>query len=258
MQHVDRWRPSKYVMRRGRLLPSNDRQELAVSSRLIGRLLVDRYQPALAAHARGCLLDLGCGKVPFHAAYRDFIEEAVCIDWPGSVHGTLHVDAFCNLASALPFTDGAFDTLLSSDVLEHLPDPVSAFKEMARVLRPGGMLLLNTPFFYMLHEVPHDYARYTRFSLQKLAADAGLHVITLEEIGGLGEVFADLAAKALSMMPGLGNHFAAMLQRCALFLGATPPGRRLRLMSAPRFPLGYFLVARKPDVLAELSTRRLE
>lgn len=247
MQHADRWRPSKYVMRRGRLRPSNDPRELAVSSRLIGRLLVDHYQPVLAAHARGAMLDLGCGKVPFHAAYRDLVEETVCVDWPGSTHGTLHVDAYCNLASALPFADAAFDTLLSSDVLEHLPDATLAFREMARVLRPGGKLLLNTPFLYMLHEVPHDYARHTRYSLERLAVGAGLQVLVLEEIGGLFDVLADLAAKGLSPLPVMGNGLAAMVQRCALLLGATPPGRRLRCLSAPRFPLGYLLVAGKPD-----------
>src|SRR5688572_28681167 len=245
MKHAERWSPSKYEMRDGKLLPSKDTRELHVSSRLIGRLLTDRYQPAFAAHARGRMLDLGCGKVPFFEAYRAFVDETTCVDWPSSRHDAQHIDEFCDLSQPLPFDDGMFDTLLSSDVIEHLPDPVLAFREMGRILRPGGTLILNTPFLYMLHETPFDFYRHTRYSLERLAGMAGLEILELEEIGGIGDVMADLAAKALAQAPVIGSPLAAALQAIARVFGDTGPGRRLRRASAGRFPLGYFLVARK-------------
>ncbi len=49
-------------------------------------------------------------------------------------------------ATALSFDDGEFDALLSSDVLEHIPDYRRALGEFARVLRPGGNLILTVPF----------------------------------------------------------------------------------------------------------------
>lgn len=245
MRQADRWQPSKYVMAGDKLVPSRDVAELAVSSRLIGRLLTDRYQPALATHARGHLLDIGCGKVPFYAAYRDHVDAITCVDWPSSLHAGTYVDTFCDLSQALPFDDASFDTVLSSDVIEHLPDPVLAFSEMGRILRVGGKLILNTPFFYMLHETPFDFFRHTRFSLERLARLAGLEVIVLEEIGGLGEVMADLSAKALSVVPGVGPALAAGVQSAAYAIGRTGLGRRAYRATAARFPLGYFLVARK-------------
>jgi SAM-dependent methyltransferase len=245
MKNADRWQPSKYVMANGRLVPSKDTQELAVSSRLIGRLLTDRYQPALATHARGKLLDLGCGKVPFYEAYRDHVDAATCVDWPSTLHVSEHVDTFCDLSQALPFDDASFDTVLSSDVIEHLPDPVLAFGEIGRILRPGGTLVLNTPFFYMLHEVPFDFYRHTRYSLERLCGLAGLHVVQLEEIGGLADVLADLVSKGASTIPVVGSPISIAVQSGAYAFSRTGLGRRARNASASRFPLGYFLVARK-------------
>lgn len=245
MKHADQWNPSKYLVVDGKLVPSRNAGELAPSSRLMARLLTDRYGRALAAHARGRLLDLGCGKVPLYAAYRAYVEEIVCVDWPGSKHGGLHVDKFCDLSRPLPFADATFDTVLSSDVLEHLPDPELAFREMSRVLRPGGVLILNTPFLYMLHEVPHDFLRHTRYSLERLSSIAGLQVHELDELGGMMHVLADLVGKAISVLPGVGGPIAIAVQEFTAWLANKPFGRRITHETSQRFPLGYFLVACK-------------
>lgn len=247
MRNSIQWRESKYVFHNGKLTPSGDTAELAVTSRHIAYLLASHYQPALRLHASGHLLDLGCGKVPFHAAYRDSIESSTCVDWPQTLHRNPHIDVYCDLTRPLPFMDASFDTVLSSDVIEHLPDPVLAFREMGRVLRPGGKLVLNTPFFYMLHEMPHDYYRHTRFSLERLARLANMEVVTLTEIGGLHDVFCDLVSKVLGRIPGIGAALAGLVQGITTRLSSCGPWRRLTAATAARFPLGYFLIARKAE-----------
>ena len=72
----------------------------------------------------------------------------------------------------LPFRDGAFDTVLSVQVLEHTPRPAALVAEMARVLAPDGILILTAPFQFRLHEQPHDYFRYSPYGLRQLCADA--------------------------------------------------------------------------------------
>lgn len=245
MKNVESWRPSKYVWRDGCLQPPTDRNELAPSSRWIAQLIIDAYAPAWREHVRGKLLDLGCGKVPFFEAYRAHVDDVTCVDWPGSPHGNLHIDHFCDLSQSLPFADSQFDTVLSSDVIEHLPDPVLAFREMGRILKPGGTLLLNTPFLYMLHEIPHDFYRHTRYSLERLAALSGMDVVELREIGGIGDVFVDLSAKTLGLIPTVGAPLSILWQKALAMAARLPAWKRMRNASSPRFPIGYFLVARR-------------
>lgn len=242
MRQRGRWIPSKYVMRDGKLRPNRDRNELAVSSRLIARLITDKYQSAFHQYAHGLLLDMGCGKVPFYEGYRECVSENICIDWPSSIHSNAHVDVFCDLSKPLPFAASTFDTVLSSDVIEHLPNPELAFSEMSRLLKPDGILLLNTPFLYMLHEVPNDYYRFTRYAIKRLLDTAGLELVRLEEVGGYGAVIADLVAKAMTALPLIGRPLALLTQA----IGLLAAGRTRSTPALARFPIGYFLVARKP------------
>src|SRR5205823_4250273 len=61
----------------------------------------------------------------------------------------------------LPFNQGSFDTVLSIQVLEHTPNPRKLVAEMARVLQKGGTLIPAAPFWFRLHEEPHDDFRFT-------------------------------------------------------------------------------------------------
>ncbi len=140
------------MLARGRLRSSRDTNEVSLSSRLVTDLTARWYQAHLAQHARGRLLDLGCGKIPLFEAYRNYVSENVCVDWGNSLHRNNHLDIECDLTQPLPFAAGEFDTIILSDVLEHIPEPQQLWREMARVLSAQGRILLNVPFFYWLHE----------------------------------------------------------------------------------------------------------
>jgi SAM-dependent methyltransferase len=143
-----------------------------------------------ARQARGRLLDVGCGNRPFEPLFRPYVDEYV---------GLEHAAAFAKTSASLdgqgpdfvydggrmPFEDASFDTVLSIQVLEHTADPGVLITEMARVLRPGGVLLLTAPFSYRLHEEPHDYFRYTPHGLRHLCEQANLTVREVEPFGGL-------------------------------------------------------------------------
>jgi 2-polyprenyl-3-methyl-5-hydroxy-6-metoxy-1,4-benzoquinol methylase len=59
----------------------------------------------------------------------------------------------------MPFADTTFDTIISSDVVEHLWNPLGIMTDLTRVLKTGGNLIVGTPFNYWLREAPNDYFR---------------------------------------------------------------------------------------------------
>ena len=194
----------------------------------------------------GRLLDLGCGTVPLYAQYRDRASSVTTVDWPSSLHEEGHVDVWADLARPLPFDQACAETVISSDVLEHLPIPDVALSEISRVLAPGGHLVLNTPFLYRVHEAPHDFARHTRYSLERLVEDHGLELVTLEEVGGVLDVMGDLWAKILEQVPLVGRPLAAGVCASTSWFGATSLGRLVRRTTRAQFPLAHFVVARRP------------
>ena len=71
-------------------------------------------------------------------------------------------------AEALPFQSEGFDLVVSTEMLEHCPEPGAVAEEAHRVLRPQGTLVLTTPFVYVVHGYPDDYYRFTAAGLEHL------------------------------------------------------------------------------------------
>jgi SAM-dependent methyltransferase len=252
MQNREEWKPSKFVYKNGRLIGSRDPTELSVSSRLIADIIADFYDRALKQHARGRLLDLGCGKVPFYAVYRELVTESICVDWTNTLHENRYIDREVDLTGNLPFDDNEFDTIILSDVLEHIPSPEFLWKEMARVLSRHGKIIMNVPFFYCLHEEPHDYYRYTEHALLRFVEISGMRLIQLTPVGGAPEIIADLIAKNIVRLPILGRGSALVTQWCAWRFTRTGIGRKVSDETSRAFPFGYFMIAEKAD-LSELG-----
>jgi len=92
------------------------------------------------------------------------------------------VRLLCADVSRLPFRDGAFDAVVSADVLYHraVADDAAALAELGRVVRPGGAVILNLPAHRALRGAHDDFVhgarRYARGDVARLAARAGLRV----------------------------------------------------------------------------------
>lgn len=242
MRNEAEWVPSKFVTRGGHLRGAKT-DALSCGSRLMGDLVARSYERALPVHARGDLLDLGCGEAPLYATYRGLVDSVTCVDWAAN----RHLDFTGDLTQPLRFGDESFDTIILSDVLEHIPNPESLWLEMARILRPEGALILNVPFLYWIHAHPYDFHRYTRFALERLAALSGLEVRRLEPLGGVLEVAADMTAKVAATLPVVGRPFSASLQAAAFGFTRSKLGERAVSRTAEHFPLGYFMVAQRPE-----------
>ncbi len=133
--------------------------------------------------AKGLVLDIGCGSQAPRSALEpqctyvglDYYKTA--IEWYGS-----RPDAYAD-AQCLPIAGGSVETVLLLDVLEHLPRPRECLAEIARVLTPGGTLLLQVPFLYPLHDEPLDFQRWTSHGLRQIVSSAGLVVAETTPIG---------------------------------------------------------------------------
>ena len=245
MRNVEHWKPSKFVVRNGHLRGSRDPKAVGISSRVMVDLIAGFYERTIPEFTRGALIDLGCGKVPLYATYRGHTESITCVDWANTMHPNPHLDHEQDLNRPLAFPDAAFDTMILSDVLEHIRRPEELLREMYRVLRPEGHVLMNVPYYYGLHEEPFDYFRYTRHALMAMSTDAGFQVVRMEAIGGVPEIIADLVAKTMRPMPVIGRPTATAVQRFTGWFCRTGWGRKISARTSAQFPFGYALVLSK-------------
>jgi SAM-dependent methyltransferase len=126
------------------------------------------------------ILDLGCGAGNSVDLFRRHDPN---VDWVGvDIGGSLEVGnrrrtdaAFVTYdGQHIPFPDASFDLVYSSQVLEHVRDPLGQLREVKRVLRPGGALIGSTSQLEPYHS--RSYWNYTVFGFVSLCADAGLAV----------------------------------------------------------------------------------
>jgi len=142
---------------------------------------------------RGRLLDNGCGNQPYRGWYQPLVDEVVALD-AVSADGV----SVLGFADRLPFADQSFDTVLVTEVLEHIENAERAVGELFRILRPGGHALITVPYFYPTHEAPYDYRRFTHFGLTDVLRRHDFDVVDIEAKGGPGLLLAHFFALALS------------------------------------------------------------
>ena len=99
------------------------------------------------------------------------------VEQEGHDHTNEQVDVFFD-GTHFPFENGHFDSVLTSQVLEHVFTPDEFLQEIHRVLKPDGRLLLTVPFVWDEHEQPYDYARYSSFGLRHLLEKNGFTIVS--------------------------------------------------------------------------------
>jgi SAM-dependent methyltransferase len=155
--------------------------------RALGRFI----EQALRDHARADLLvvDLGCGEQPWRVLVESLGARYLGADVQQNSAGTVTVRC---TADAAPLKPGGAGLVLCTEVLEHVPDPARALHELRRLLGPGGVAIVTTPFLYPLHEQPWDFQRLTRYQLERTARAAGFEIAALGTAGNEVQVWATL------------------------------------------------------------------
>lgn len=123
----------------------------------------------------GRLLDVGCGTKPYELFTNASEYVGLEIDNDAN-RGNKKVDFFYD-GKVMPFTDSSFDSVFTTQVLEHVESPDIFLGEIGRVLKKDGLLLLSVPFIWDEHEQPYDFLRYTSFGIKKRLEDNGFVVL---------------------------------------------------------------------------------
>lgn len=141
--------------------------------------------PALGA---GKAVDMGCGGQPFRALLEEIGYSYCGVD---ANPNDVAVDVKCAVDEPLPdelLRRGPFDFVLCTEVLEHVADWNAAFANFARLLAPGGRLLITAPHFYHLHEEPYDFWRPTLHAIDHYSRRAGLESVYQKAAGDAWDV----------------------------------------------------------------------
>lgn len=194
---------------------------------------------------RGEVLDLGCGRKPYRHLVAASRYVGVDIDTPVT-RALGAADIFYD-GRKLPFADSSFDTVLCSQVLEHVFTPEAFLAEIRRVLRPGGVLLLATPFAWDEHEQPHDFGRYSSFGLRAMVERNGFAVEAQRKTCADFRAIVQLASGALYKVTRTGNRWLNQLVQLALLAPVNVLGGLLALVLPrnPDFYLDNIVLARR-------------
>ncbi|MCS6956011.1 MAG: class I SAM-dependent methyltransferase [Candidatus Calescibacterium sp.] len=138
----------------------------------------------------GRLLDIGCGIKPYEKLCK--VEKYIGLEIEG-VAGK-KADYYYD-GNRIPFEDKYFDSILSTEVLEHVFNPDQFMREVNRVTKIGGKLVITVPFVWDEHEQPFDYARYSSYGLKYILNLYGFEVIEHRKTNnGLEAIFQLLNA----------------------------------------------------------------
>jgi SAM-dependent methyltransferase len=200
------------------------------------------------------ILDAGCGS----QQYRQFCEhleyygqDFAGYDGVGDTQG-LAIEGYqygdlayrCDIW-AIPERDAFFDVVLCTEVLEHIPYPNETIKELVRLTKPGGIVIVTAPFFSIPHMTPYFFiSGYHENWYRRMFADNRCDII---EMTASGDAFANV----LQEMMRLYKVVQPIPLRLLFGLFLVPVWCVLRLGMAARFPganylpFGYYVRARK-------------
>ncbi len=133
----------------------------------------------------GHMLNAGCGSRDIRPFLREHgVEEFTRYDVESS-----DKEVLIGPIESMPFADASFDSVLCNAVLEHVYNPERSVRELARVVRKGGYVVVAVPFLQPYHPCPGDFRRYTADGLAQLGRSAGLEVVEILPVHSFAQTF---------------------------------------------------------------------
>lgn len=145
------------------------------------------------------VLDVGAGSCPYrelftHCTY--YAHDLAPLRSDQLRHGGYGQLDYVSDIAAIPVPDGSYGAILCTEVLEHHPEPIKVIKEIARILEPGGKLILTAPLGSGIHQEPyHYYGGYTPWWYERFLRAAGFEQIAIEANEGSLRFFSQEALR---------------------------------------------------------------
>lgn len=245
---------------------------LGRSSRLFAFNHVNRdawvREQAARVPAGSKILDVGAGSCIYrtlfaHCEYKT--QDFVALKGDQCRTGSYGQIDYVSDVTDIPVPNASFDVVLCTEVLEHLPDPVAAVREFARILRPGGRLVLTAPLGSGIHQEPyHFYGGFTPYWYQKFLAEAGFVGILVVPNAGFFAFYAQESLRFLRLASPFRLHSSVVaklvwapfwLLLLPLLGGIIPMMGYLldRFDDERKHTVGYHVIAQREPMLGEVS-----
>lgn len=148
---------------------------------LVYKNLIICLRNAISKYAKGKVLDIGCGNKPYLPMFDNKITEYVGCD-------VIQSSKFCvdvlSPADKIPLTDSLFDTIFSTQTIEHVANHQGMLDEAYRLLKTGGYVIISGPMYWPLHEEPYDFFRFTKHGFRYVLEKSGFKVTEINSNGG--------------------------------------------------------------------------
>ncbi|WPU91644.1 class I SAM-dependent methyltransferase [Mucilaginibacter sabulilitoris] len=212
----------------------------------------------LGRYAKGRTLDIGCGNMPYKKVLGPLITEYIGCDIVQS--STACVDILCP-ANDIPVGDSSFDTVISTQTIEHLEDHQGMVNEAYRVLDNSGYFIISGPMYWPLHEEPYDFFRFTKHGLRYILEKAGFEIVTISSNGGKWAVAGQALIHALyPTVNNIRGFKGKIIRMIAKGFGGVKTINRLFSYLDHKVPdytntMNYVIVARKNQHLVNSAAR---
>lgn len=138
-------------------------------------------------HIKGRVLDLGAGM----AKYKEIIKNNAAYYIACDVKKNGNIDTVCDVTN-LVFPPESFDTIISTQVFEHIDNPFIVAQEIKKVLKTGGNAIITAPFIFPFHADPKDNFRFSREGLEEIFKSIGFKIIESGTYGGFFMVISEM------------------------------------------------------------------
>lgn len=143
----------------------------------------DYYLKKFIPFYKGVMVDLGCGEAPYKEYFLKFVDKYIGVDWNSSYHN-IKADVISDLNERIDLEDEIVDCAIAISVMEYLYNPEKFLEESYRILKKNGVMIMQVPFQWWVHEVPYDYYRFTPYGLKYLLNKVGFRDVKIFPIGG--------------------------------------------------------------------------